>query len=141
MGYTDEPWVIHPSCPTFIRANEGRKHVGSTESMGDNETNKENARRIVACVNACAGISTENLEENIPIKELARRYNEVIRQRDDLLASSIDAKRYQYLRSRDLDTINSGGIFAGITPDNVVVNGDDLDEAIDKVIGTKVCAQ
>jgi hypothetical protein len=31
--------------------------------MGDQETNNANARRIVACVNACAGISTDNLEQ------------------------------------------------------------------------------
>ena len=49
----------------------------------------ENARRITACVNACVGISTENLEDNVPIKELARRYNETLKQRDELLAAMI----------------------------------------------------
>ncbi len=44
-----------------------------------------NARRIAACVNACAGISTENLEDNLPVKELADRYNAVLKQRDMLL--------------------------------------------------------
>ena len=34
-----------------------------------------NSRRVVACLNACAGISTENLEDNLPVKELADRYN------------------------------------------------------------------
>ena len=33
------------------------------------------ARRVVACLNACEGISTENLEDNLPVKELADRYN------------------------------------------------------------------
>jgi hypothetical protein len=42
-----------------------------------------------------------------------------------------DAGRYQWLRSRDLDTIHPGGIFAGRTPDNLVINGEDLDAAID----------
>jgi hypothetical protein len=42
-----------------------------------------------------------------------------------------DAARYRYLRDRDIDTIRSGGIFAGMTPDNVVLNGVDLDKAID----------
>lgn len=41
------------------------------------------------------------------------------------------AKRYAYLRERDLETINNGGVFAGMTPMNVVLNGDDLDQAID----------
>ena len=46
---------------------------------------EENSRRIVACVNACEGISTENLEDNKPIIELANDYNAVLKQRDMLL--------------------------------------------------------
>lgn len=42
-----------------------------------------------------------------------------------------DAIRYRWLRSRNLDAINRGGVFAGRTPDNVVLNGDDLDRAVD----------
>ncbi|WP_339109240.1 hypothetical protein [Thioclava sp. GXIMD4216] len=42
-----------------------------------------------------------------------------------------DAARYRWLKSRDLDTIRSGGVFAGLTPENVVLNGDDLDRRID----------
>lgn len=42
-----------------------------------------------------------------------------------------DAARYQYLRSRDLETVREGGIFAGVTPENYVINGIDLDIAID----------
>lgn len=41
------------------------------------------------------------------------------------------AARYEWLRSRDLDAIQQGGVFAGKTPDNVVLNGTDLDAAID----------
>lgn len=42
-----------------------------------------------------------------------------------------DAARYRYLRERDLDTIHRGGLFAGRVPENVVVNGDDLDAEVD----------
>ena len=42
-----------------------------------------------------------------------------------------DALRYQWLRSRDLDTIHKGGVFAGQTPENFTLNGKDLDNAID----------
>lgn len=45
-----------------------------------------------------------------------------------------DAKRYQYLRSRNLDTIHNGGVFAGMTPNNVIINGNDLDVIIDAAI-------
>jgi len=41
------------------------------------------------------------------------------------------AERYDYLRDRDLGAIQAGGVFAGKTPDNVVLNGGDLDAAID----------
>lgn len=42
-----------------------------------------------------------------------------------------DAARYRWLRSRDLDTISKGGVFAGMTPQNVVLSGSDLDREID----------
>lgn len=42
-----------------------------------------------------------------------------------------DATRYRWLRSRDLDTISKGGVFAGMTPENVILNEEDLDRAID----------
>lgn len=41
------------------------------------------------------------------------------------------ARRYAWLRERDLNTLHEGGVFAGRTPHNVVLNGADLDEAID----------
>lgn len=43
---------------------------------------RANARRLVACWNACEGISTENLEDNLPVKSLAKLYNNTINQRD-----------------------------------------------------------
>lgn len=45
-----------------------------------------------------------------------------------------DANRYNWLRTRDLDAISAGGVFAGMTPENVVLNGEDLDAAIDAAI-------
>lgn len=42
-----------------------------------------------------------------------------------------ETARYQWLRARDLGTVYQGGVFAGMTPDNVVLNGEDLDSAID----------
>lgn len=42
-----------------------------------------------------------------------------------------DAERYRWLRHRDLETISKGGVFAGITPQNMVLNEDTLDEAVD----------
>ena len=43
----------------------------------------------------------------------------------------LDAARYRWLRSRDLETVYDGGVFVGKTPDNVVLNFEDCDRAVD----------
>lgn len=48
-----------------------------------------------------------------------------------------DANRYRWLRARDLDTITCGGVFAGLTPDNLVLNGEDLDAAVDAALAAQ----
>ena len=50
---------------------------------------------------------------------------------DDLAEAIRDAERYRWLRARDLDTIYAGGLFVGMTPENYVLNGVDLDLAVD----------
>ncbi|HCF0038553.1 hypothetical protein [Pseudomonas aeruginosa] len=45
-----------------------------------------------------------------------------------------DAARYRWLRERDLETIRQGGVFAGMTPENIVLNQDDLDAEIDAAL-------
>ncbi|MBW8356677.1 MAG: hypothetical protein K0M54_22925 [Pseudomonas sp.] len=49
-----------------------------------------------------------------------------------------DAERYQWLRSRDLETISHGGVFAGLTPQNMVLNKETLDEAVDAAMAKEV---
>ncbi|MGK7660679.1 MULTISPECIES: hypothetical protein [unclassified Marinovum] len=50
---------------------------------------------------------------------------------EEALAEDRDAARYRWLRMRNPDSIEAGGVFAGLTPDNVVLSGEDLDQAID----------
>lgn len=52
----------------------------------------------------------------------------------EIEALRLDAERYRWLRERDVETIHLGGVFAGITPDNLVINGEDLDRHIDAAI-------
>ena len=93
--HTPGPWRIDeyrnfvtPDGPLYLGG------VTTPRALGDGiRKGWENARRIVACVNACEGISTENLEENKPIIELARAYNVSLRQRDDLLRYLKEARR------------------------------------------------
>ena len=64
MKYTKEPW--HVCEPTerlhAVRAETGRIVADVCYSDTDAQ-NRMNARRIVACVNACAGVTTEELEQ------------------------------------------------------------------------------
>lgn len=91
MSHTKEPWVAERTGKAFHRilAADGRPVAANVGGGHENpltpEELEDNARRIVACVNACAGISTENLETNLPVNELARRYNVVLGQRELLL--------------------------------------------------------
>ncbi len=48
-----------------------------------------------------------------------------------------DAERYQVLRQADIDTIQNGCLFAGLVPDNLVINGYDLDKRTDAVIASR----
>lgn len=53
---------------------------------------------------------------------------------DDYEALRKDAVRYRWLRERDLETIRQGGVFAGMTPENIVLNQEDLDAEIDAAL-------
>lgn len=101
MSHTKEPWIICPGGrydPEVIITTQARLDTAKGEICGmDVEFTGNhgveqvaNSRRIVACVNACAGISTDNLEINRPVKWLADQYNATIKQRDDLLAALQD---------------------------------------------------
>lgn len=86
--HTPEPWAAYQDGKIeFGNINHFIKSLaGDLISYG--HLSKDDARRIVACVNACAGISTENLEDNKPLIELAMAYNVALRQRDELLAAA-----------------------------------------------------
>ena len=91
--FTSEPWVVGNADGLLF----GKKQGNGTEPIGfvfgpslpeRSEVGMRaiaNARRIVACVNACDGISTENLEDNRPVKWVIQQYNNVVKQRDELL--------------------------------------------------------
>jgi hypothetical protein len=57
-------------------------HKAGPHAQGDIYIEEADLRRLAACWNACAGVSTENLEDNLPFIELAKNYNAVIHQRD-----------------------------------------------------------
>lgn len=48
-----------------------------------------------------------------------------------------DAARYRFLREQPIDSIERGGIFVGLTPQNIVANGADLDARMDAAMGAQ----
>lgn len=94
MSHTKEPWSA--STFTYFPARiAGHRNDGESTFIADcashegasgaNEEDKANTRRIIACVNACAGIGTEYLEKfgGTTFNDFKR----VKRQRDELLAA------------------------------------------------------
>ena len=91
MSHTKEPWsMLDTGRDIHINKSGGVGFIGSIHIYEHRaEQCRENARRIVACVNACAGLPTDTLE-TIPswssagVKTLA----DVVKQRDELLAAA-----------------------------------------------------
>ena len=88
--HTPEPWAVKGAT---IRTADGIGiDVIATMQVSNQPFWDEDARRIVACVNACAGCATEFLE-TAPVGFFNSTYGhpkyleEIIKQRDDLLAA------------------------------------------------------
>jgi len=77
--YTPEPWTFGGPGYSFIEDSESRFVVCSMRHKNGTfwKDYEANARRIVACVNACKGIETETLEsESILSAQYKRAKNE-----------------------------------------------------------------
>lgn len=95
MEHTKEPWHVAEESfdndgiqESVIRGMQGRAAIAVTIDFGPNNPlmREANARRIVACVNACAGIPTEHLE----VGPLALATLPIIKHRDQLLSTLQD---------------------------------------------------
>lgn len=99
MSHTKEPWAIgrddRPGMQWnnhIVSLNDQNQTICfmSHDNTPENEEGEANAQRIVACVNACAGIQTEHLERCNAIgavDEILAERNELKKQRDELLAA------------------------------------------------------
>jgi hypothetical protein len=95
-GHTEEPWIISDEDSDCITAKsrEGMAEICIVETGFSEPFNSEqvaNARRIVACVNACAGIPTDVIENfsatgNLFAKQ-GKDWLSDVQQRDELLAA------------------------------------------------------
>jgi hypothetical protein len=87
MSHTKEPWRIDPRAAMRIVASKDTTVASSACSGLAKDEWEDNARRIVACVNACAGIDTVQLEM-LDVVSALDSLNKVRAQRDELLAAA-----------------------------------------------------
>lgn len=71
------------------------------DDRGFSDEQRDNARRIVACVNACRGLPTDELEQKGLVAAVGAELLELEQQRDELLAALVavqknDADGYLY---------------------------------------------
>lgn len=91
--HTKEPWIVTGG--ERIKYVEARIGNGMLQEIAscmivEHGNHEENARRIVACVNACAGIPTETLEmasSSIAVSQSLNGYLDMRKQRNELLAA------------------------------------------------------
>ena len=96
-AHTPEPWEAKTPCPgeccwTLQRAVEDE--YGLKTEISSPELSQEDARRIVACVNACAGIETYALE--LMTGELS-----ILNQISATTPEKLTPKATQYRQQRD----------------------------------------
>lgn len=86
--HTPEPWRIGTPPPN------GEQTIGNEKGLmvavattGHGVSSRANARRIVACVNACAGLPTEFVEQ-FDVAGAFQAVHDLEQQRDDLLKAA-----------------------------------------------------
>lgn len=91
MKHTQEPWDVHQDAAGIIvaKVNPDLSLLGLDLDEYACFMNEEDARRVVACVNACAGIPTDDLEASPEhgLPHLAEFAVSLVAQRDELLAA------------------------------------------------------
>lgn len=92
MEHTKEPWR-YDSQPGFCSELVGADGILIGAFVDD--PTKADARRIVACVNACAGIPTEELlVDNVEFGRMLKERARLTKQRDDLVVAVKQATPY-----------------------------------------------
>lgn len=88
IKHTPEPWQVHQdaSGDVFISSAKTSFHIAEIGSEGD-EAVIPDARRIVACVNACRGLPTDELEQKGVVAAVGTQLLGLESQRDELLAA------------------------------------------------------
>lgn len=111
---TSELWSVVPGYyPGFVEIFGASFKISVVTHAADIElvesmNRLEDARRIVACVNACAGLPTEQLESS-PLGGVLNGVAGLIAQRDELLAALEGLLADMHLRARLDGDVDSDG--------------------------------
>lgn len=97
MEHTKEPWKVNGDEVGYISDNDDQS-FGMFCPVGV-IYEPANARRIVACVNACAGIPSERLEQMPPINATKEWVDTVLQWKDQRDELQKDAERYRWIRN------------------------------------------
>lgn len=139
MSHTPEHWAVY---------RDGKREMNNVSYFikslaGDLVTyghlSEENARRIVACVNACAGIPNDQLECDEPtFVRIFNERNTLNKQRDELLAilEGIESVTPNHMAKRINDAIASVRKSKGqcyYAPDGTLMNADGTRSIFDDV--------
>ena len=125
MSHTPEPWSYELDHGSFLRiySETNSNIVYGCGCCGSPNCEDADARRIVACINACAGMNTESLESiagRIAAKSVLQMHENYIRnkakaqsleqQRDDLLAALTEIAELDILKYHHAYAIAKGAI-------------------------------
>jgi protein tyrosine phosphatase (PTP) superfamily phosphohydrolase (DUF442 family) len=86
--HTSEPWFIDGQCAA---AESDQVNNGFYTAICKGPDGEANTRRIVACVNACRGLPTEELEQKGFVAAVGTQLLKVEQQRDELLEALNEA--------------------------------------------------
>lgn len=97
--HTKEPWKVEKELNSrsgewliSMDAGDKGRGIAIAETRVGSGCEEENAKRIVACVNACKGLETDGLGQLATA--VNKRYNDMKSQRDDLLCALKQAREY-----------------------------------------------
>ena len=108
--HTKGPWVVGYSKFSEVRAENGAV-IARCVRLTSLTNLEANARRIAACVNACEGVRTEHLENNLPIVELVGRHSEALREIEALKADQAELLKALKALVNDFGRDGYGGEF------------------------------
>ena len=112
--HTPEPWLV--SKRTVFALNERGTNIFSAlvqDAHTSTEELEANARRVVASVNACAGIPTAELER--APKLMRTPLSEIAKQRDELLAAlEKAANTFWKLNDADIHAQEAEAVIASV---------------------------